>query len=253
MNKPVELYFWPTPNGWKIAIALEEMQLPYELKPVAIGRGDQFKPEFLAISPNNRMPAIVDPDGPDGRAISIFESGAILQYLGRKTGQLYPREERGRVEVDQWLIWQVANLGPIAGQVSHFVNYAPKLIEDPALIEYAKTRYVNELNRLCGVMERRLAERPFLAGDYSIADIASWPWARAVHRLAQTFDDFPKLKDWVDRIHARPAVQRALKAGEDLRQQELSKGDVQAMAKHLFGQTAASVEAAAKKAVGNGQ
>lgn len=247
MSKLIELYFWPTPNGWKISIALEELDLPYVLKPVAIGRGDQFKPEFMAISPNNRMPAIVDPDGPDGRPISVFESGAILQYLGRKAGRLYPGDERARVEVEQWLIWQVANLGPIAGQVSHFVNYAPKLIDDPALIDYPRTRYINELNRLCGVMERRLADRQFLAGDYSIADIASWPWARIAHRLEQSFDDFPKLKDWVDRIHQRPAVQRALKAGEELRQQELSKADVQEMAKNLFGQTAASVN----KAVGN--
>lgn len=247
MSKAIELYFWPTPNGWKISIALEELDLPYVLKPVAIGRGDQFKPEFLAISPNNRMPAIIDPDGPGGGPISIFESGAILQYLGRKTGRLYPADERGRVEVEQWLIWQVANLGPIAGQVSHFVNYAPKLIEDERLIEYARTRYVNELNRLCGVMERRLGDRLFLAGDYSIADIASWPWARIVHRLGQNWADFPKLKQWVDRIYERPAVQRALKAGEDLRQQELSKADVKAMAKNLFGQTAASVTAASRQ------
>jgi glutathione S-transferase len=215
---------------------------------VNISKGEQFKPEFLKIAPNNRMPAIVDPQGPGGRPISIFESGAILQYLGRKSGKLYPADERGRVEVEQWLIWQVANLGPIAGQVSHFVNYAPKLVEDPALIEYARTRYINELNRLCGVMERRLADRAFLAGDeYTIADIASWPWARIVHKLGQSFDDFPKLKDWVDRIYDRPATQRALKAGEELRQQELSKGDVQQMAKHLFGQTAASVRDAAAK------
>ena len=141
----------------------------------------------------------------------------------------------------------MANLGPIAGQVSHFVNYAPKLIEDERLIEYARTRYVNELNRLCGVMERRLGDRLFLAGDYSIADIASWPWARIVHRLGQNWADFPKLKQWVDRIHGHPAVQRALKAGEDLRQQELSKADVKAMAKNLFGQTAASVTAASRQ------
>lgn len=247
MTQPIELYFWPTPNGWKITIALEEMELPYVLKPVAIGKGDQFKPEFLAISPNNRMPAIIDPDGPGGAPISVFESGAILQYLGRKTGKFYPSDERKRVEVEEWLIWQVANLGPNAGQVSHFVNYAPKLVDDPTLIEYGRARYTNELNRLCGVMERRLSERDYLAGDYSIADIASWPWARIVHRLGQSFDAFPKLKAWVDRIYDRPAVQRALKAGEELRQQELSKGQVQEMAKALFGQTAASVTAATKQ------
>lgn len=258
MSEPIELYFWPTPNGWKISIALEELELPYVLKPVAIGRGDQFKPEFLAISPNNRMPAIIDPDGPGGTPISIFESAAILQYLGRKTGKFYPQDERLRVEVEQWLTWQVANLGPIAGQVSHFVNYAPRLVDDEKLIEYPRTRYVNELNRLCGVMERRLADRPFLAGDYSVADMASWPWARVAHRLGQNWEDFPRLKEWVDRIYQRPAVQRALKAGEELRQQELSKADVQAMAKNLFGQTAASVAQAASEqsrqsAVGNRQ
>jgi glutathione S-transferase len=247
MGDPIELYFWPTPNGWKISIALEEMELAYVLKPVNIGRGEQFAPAFLEISPNNRIPALVDPDGPGGRAIALFESGAILQYLGRKTGKFYPRDERERVEVEQWLIWQVANLGPIAGQVSHFVNYAPKLIDDPSLIEYARTRYINELNRLYGVMERRLADRDYLAGAYSIADMASWPWTRNAHRLAQNWDDFPRLKQWVDRIHARPAVQRALKAGDELRQRELSKADVQAMAKNLFGQTAASVRDAAAK------
>lgn len=247
MSDPIELYFWPTPNGWKISIALEELGLPYVMKPVAIGRGDQFKPDFMAISPNNRMPAIIDPDGPGGAPISVFESGAILQYLGRKTGKFYPSDERQRVEVEQWLIWQVAGLGPMAGQASHFVNYAVKLVDDPALIEYSRARYVNELNRLCGVMERRLADRPYLAGEYSIADMASWPWARIADRLGQNFGDFPKLKDWVDRIRARPAVERALKVGEELRQKELSKAAVQQMATSLFGQTAASVAAAAQK------
>jgi glutathione S-transferase len=248
MTKPIELYFWPTPNGYKISIALEEMGLPYEIKPVNIGRGEQFKPDFLAISPNNRMPAIVDPDGPGGAPISIFESAAILQYLGRKSGQFYPNDERARVLVDQWLIWQVANQGPIAGQVSHFVNYAPNLVDDPALIEYGRARYVGELNRLCGVMEQRLNEGPFLAGEYSIADIAAWPWARVVHKLGQDFDDFPNLKDWIDRIYERGAVQRALKAGAELRQrQALSKEEVREAAKHLFGQTSASVSAAKSK------
>ncbi|GIK48685.1 MAG: thiol:disulfide oxidoreductase [Alphaproteobacteria bacterium] len=248
MTKPIELYFWPTPNGWKISIALEEMGLPYELKPVNIGTGDQFAPAFLKISPNNRMPAIVDPDGPGGAPISIFESGAILQYLGRKSGQFYPSDVRARSEVEQWLYWQVGGLGPMAGQASHFVNYAPKLVDDQALIEYGRARYVNELNRLCGVMERRLGEAPYLAGDYSIADMASWPWARIADKLGQDFEDFPKLKDWVDRIHERPAVQRALKAGEELRQkQALSKEEVRDAAKHLFGQTANSVNGAKSK------
>jgi len=246
MTKPIELYFWPTPNGWKISIALEEMALPYVLKPVNLGKGEQFAADFIKILPNNRMPAIVDPAGPGGAPISVFESGAILQYLGRKTGLFYPSDERARVEADQWLFWQMAGLGPMAGQASHFINYAPKIVDDEALIEYGRTRYVNELNRLCGVMEKRLGEAAFLAGaDYSIADIAAWPWARIAHKLGQNFDDFPKLKAWVDLIHARPAVQRALQAGDELRQkQDLSKDQVRDMAKNLFGQTAATVNAA---------
>jgi glutathione S-transferase len=249
MAKPIELYFWPTPNGWKIAIALEEMRLRYVLRPVNIGKGEQFSPAFMAISPNNRMPAIVDPKGPGGKPISLFESGAILQYLGRKSGKFYPRPERARVIVDQWLIWQVANLGPIAGQASHYLNYAPRLVEDPGKIEYGRARYVNELNRLCGVMERRLGEAPFLAGEYSIADMAAWPWARVAHRLGQSFEDFPNLKQWVDRIAARPAVERALKAGEGLRRrpEQMSAEELQAQAQNLFGQTAASVRDAVAK------
>ena len=248
MANPIELYFWPTPNGHKISIALEEMELAYVLKPVNIGKGEQFSSGFIKISPNNRMPAIIDPDGPGGAPISIFESGAILQYLGRKSGQFYPKDERARLEVDQWLIWQVANFGPIAGQVSHFVNYAPKLVDDPALIEYGRARYTNELNRLCGVLEQRLTEGPYLAGDYSIADMATWPWARTIHRLGQNIADFPKLKHWIDRIYARPAVERALAAGKELRQrQDLSKDQVREMAKNLFGQTAASIADAKSK------
>jgi GSH-dependent disulfide-bond oxidoreductase len=249
MTEPIELYFWPTPNGWKISIALEEMGLPYVLKPVNIGKGEQFSPAFMAISPNNRMPAILDPDGPGNAPISVFESGAILQYLGRKSGKFYPSDERGRVEVDQWLIWQVANLGPMAGQASHYVNYAPRLVDDAEKIAYGRARYVNELNRLCGVMERRFGEAPYLARAYSIADMAAWPWARIVHRLGQSFDDFPKLKDWVDRIYAREAVQRALKAGEELRRSsaKLSDEELRAQARRLFGQTAASVRDAVSK------
>lgn len=248
MPQPIELYFWPTPNGWKVSIALEEMGLPYVLKPVNIGRGEQFTPEFLKISPNNRMPAIVDPEGPGGQPISVFESGAILQYLGRKSGLFYPQDERARTDVEQWLFWQMGGLGPMAGQASHFINYAPKLVDDQTLIAYGHTRYVNELNRLCGVMEKRLSDVPYLAGDYSIADMASWPWARIAHKLGQNFDDFPKLKDWVDRINARPAVERALKAGDELRQkQALSKDQVRDMAKNLFGQTSNSVNDAKSK------
>jgi GSH-dependent disulfide-bond oxidoreductase len=249
MSKPIELYFWPTPNGWKISIALEEMGLPYVLRPVNIGKGEQFAPAFMAISPNNRMPALVDPEGPGRAPISVFESGAILQYLGRKSGKFYPSDERGRVAVEQWLTWQVANLGPIAGQASHYINYAPKLVDDPEKIAYGRARYVNELNRLCGVLERRLGEAAYLAGDYSIADMATWPWARIAHRLGQSFEDFPKLKDWVDRIYAREAVQRALKAGEAVRKQaaQLSAEEMREQARTLFGQTAASVRDAVSK------
>jgi GSH-dependent disulfide-bond oxidoreductase len=249
MPQPIEAHIWPTPNGHKITIALEEMGLAYVIKAVNIGRGEQFAPAFMAISPNNRMPAIVDPDGPDGEPISIFESGAILQYLGRKSGKFYPSDERPRVEVDEWLIWQVANLGPMAGQASHFINYAPKLVEDPNLIEYGRARYVNELNRLCGVVERRLSGRDYLAGDYSIADIATWPWLRGIHRLGQNRDDFPKLKGWVDRIYARPAVDRALKAGEAVRAgaADQNAAENKESARILFGQTAQSVADALKK------
>jgi GSH-dependent disulfide-bond oxidoreductase len=248
MPQPIEAYIWPTPNGHKVTIALEEMGLPYVLKGVNIGRGEQFAPAFMAISPNNRMPAIVDPDGPGGEPISIFESGAILQYLGRKSGKFYPKDERARVAVDEWLIWQVANLGPMAGQASHFINYAPKLVEDEKLIEYGRARYVNELNRLCGVVERRLSDHDYLAGAYSIADIATWPWLRGAHRLGQNWDDFPKLKAWVDRIYDRPAVLKAVKAGEALRANaDQNAAENKESARFLFGQTAQSVADAMKK------
>ena len=182
-TKPIELYYWPTPNGWKISIMLEECGLAYKMIPVNIARGDQFKSEFLAISPNNRMPAIVDPQGPGGRPVSIFESGAILQYLGRKTGKFYPADERGRVEVDQWLFWQMGGLGPMAGQVHHFRNYANEQLT------YAINRCVNEVNRLYGVMNRRLADRDFLAGKYSIADMACVGWANGWERQGQDIED----------------------------------------------------------------
>src|SRR6201987_2261477 len=171
-SKPIELYYWPTPNGWKVSIMLEECALPYVVRPVDISKGEQFTPQFLAISPNNRMPAIVDPAGPGGRPISIFESGAILQYLGRKTGKFYPAEERARVEVEQWLFWQMGGVGPMAGQVHHFKNYAVETLT------YAINRYIDEVNRLYGVMNKRLADREFLAGKYYISDIASVGWSQ---------------------------------------------------------------------------
>jgi GST-like protein len=245
MTQPIELYFWPTPNGLKISIALEEMGLAYVVKPVAIGKGDQFKPDFMAISPNNRMPAIVDPDGPGVAPISVFESGAILQYLGHKSGQFYPSDERARVEVEEWLYWQVAGVGPMFGQASHFKNYAPNLVDDPAKIAYAAARYNNEVNRLLGVMERRLAGRAFLAGDYSIADMAAYPWVKIAGVFEQDFANFPRVQAWLDRIAERPAVQRGVIVGRELRKPPPAPGSAeqQEAAKALFGQTAASVAA----------
>jgi GSH-dependent disulfide-bond oxidoreductase len=202
-QKPIELYYWPTPNGWKISIMLEECGLPYTVHPVDISKGEQFTPHFLAISPNNRIPAIVDPSGPRGRPISIFESGAILQYLGRKTGKFYPADERGRVAVDKWLFWQMAGLGPMAGQAIHFRRYAPQQIAYPI------ARYTDEVNRLYGVMNARLAGRKFLAGRYSIADIACVGWVRLAERQGQDLGQFPRLKRWFETIRARGAVKRA--------------------------------------------
>jgi GST-like protein len=203
-QNPIELYYWPTPNGWKISIMLEECGLPYTVHSVNIGKGDQFKPDFLAISPNNKMPAIVDPDGPGGEPISIFESGAILQYLGRKTGRFYPTDERRRVEVDQWLFWQMGGFGPMLGQAHHFRIYAPEKIP------YAVDRYTNETNRLYGVLDRRLAGRDFVAGEYSIADMAIFPWAKLWERQGQDIEQFPNVRRWLDANLARPAVQRGL-------------------------------------------
>ncbi len=201
---PIDLYYWSTPNGWKVPIMLEECGLPYTVHPVNIGRGEQFEPEFLAISPNNKIPVIVDPDGPGGQPIAIFESGAILQYLGRKTGQFYPADERRRVDVDQWLFWQVGGLGPTAGQAHHFRIYAAERIP------YAIERFTKETHRLYGVMDRRLADCEFLAGDYSIADIACIGWAKLWERQGQNIAEFPHLKRWLDTVLARPAVQRGL-------------------------------------------
>lgn len=214
MTTPIDLYFWPTPNGWKISIALAEMALPYRLHLVDIGAGDQFKPDFLKISPNNRMPAIVDHDGPDNAPVSIFESGAILQYLARKTGQFYGRTERDRIAVDQWLMWQMGGLGPMAGQAHHFLKYAPAMTP-PNDLPYAKDRYRNETARLYGVFDRQLANNTYVAGDfYSIADMAIWGWASLWEGQQQTLDDKPHMARWLDMMAARPAVQqgRALAA-----------------------------------------
>ena len=205
----IDFYFWPTPNGQKIAIMLEELELPYRVHYVDIGKGEQFAPDFLKISPNNRIPAIVDFDGPDGQPIAIFESGAILQYLGRKYAALYPINERKKADVDQWLFWQVGGLGPMAGQCFHFRKYAPEQVP------YGIQRYTGEVTRLFGVMDRRLADRAYLAGEYSIADVACFPWARQWRELAQDIAQFPHLAAWLGRIKARPAVQRGLAVGKD--------------------------------------
>lgn len=212
---------------------LEECRLPYEIRPVNIGKGDQFKPEFLKLSPNNRMPAIVDPNGPGGRPISIFESGAILQYLGRKTGKFYPANERKRVSVEEWLFWQVGGLGPMGGQANHFRAYAPEKVP------YAIERYTNEMHRLYGVMNTRLRTHDYLAGDfYSIADISCIAWANGWQRHGQDIDEFPHLKTWLERVNARPAVVRGLAVGAELRNPDYNLGTDKEAQKILFGQRA---------------
>jgi len=204
----IDLYYWPTPNGHKITIFLEETGMAYRMVPVDIGRGDQFKPEFLAISPNNRMPAIVDhAPGDGGGPLSVFESGAILLYLAEKTGRLLSSDPRGRMRTLQWLFWQVGGLGPMAGQNHHFGSWAPEKIP------YAIERYRNETARLYGVLDRRLAQSPFLAGDYSIADIACYPWIAPHERQGQNLGDFRHLGRWFERMRERPAVVRAYEKG----------------------------------------
>lgn len=223
----IELYYWPTPNGWKVSIMLEELGLPYDVKYINIGKGEQFEPSFLKIAPNNRMPAIVDPDGPGGAPISVFESGAILQYLGRKSGQFYPQEERARVAVEEWLFWQVGGLGPMAGQAHHFRQYAPEQIQ------YGIDRYTNEVHRLYGVMNKRLGEVEFLGGAYSIADMASIGWIVPHANQGQDLEEFPNLKRWFEALKARPAVERGLALGAEHRKNIAEDNEAK---KVLFGQ-----------------
>jgi GST-like protein len=206
----IDFYYWPTPNGWKVSIMLEECGLPYRVVPVNISKGDQFKPEFLAISPNNRMPAIVDHDW-DGETVSIFESGAILLHLADRSGRFMPTSRRGRTETLEWLFWQVGNLGPMAGQLSHFVNYAQG--EHP----YSHQRYANEYNRCLGVLDRRLEGRAYILDEYSIADMAAFPWVLISKPLGQSLDEFPNVARWREAIKQRPAVQRGVDLGKDLR------------------------------------
>lgn len=202
----IDVYSWATPNGHKVHIMLEECELPYRVHGINIGAGDQFKPDFLKISPNNKIPAIVDQDGPDGKPISLFESGAILLYLAGKTGKFLPEDVRGKYEVLQWLMFQMGSVGPMLGQAHHFRIYAPEKIE------YAVNRYTNEAKRLYGVIDKRLSESKFLGGaDYSIADMATWPWLRSWKNQGIELSDFPKLQRWFEAIEERPAVQRAVK------------------------------------------
>ncbi|MGB0671572.1 MAG: glutathione S-transferase N-terminal domain-containing protein [Rhodospirillales bacterium] len=227
----IDLYYWTTPNGHKVTIFLEETGLEYVIKPVHIGRGEQFEPDFLAIAPNNRIPAIVDHD-PAGAAapVSLFESGAILLYLAEKTGQYIPSDIPGRADVLQWLFWQMGGLGPMAGQNHHFTQYAPERIP------YAMDRYIKETTRLYRVMDNRLADREFLAGAYSIADMASYPWVVPWQRQCQNLDDFPNLQRWFDAIQARPAVQRAYALVDKINPGTPALSDE--AKKVLFGQTA---------------
>ncbi|MBD2451900.1 glutathione S-transferase N-terminal domain-containing protein [Nostoc sp. FACHB-152] len=229
----IELYYWTTPNGHKITMFLEEAEIPYTIVPINIGAGEQFQPEFLKIAPNNRIPAIIDrePAG-GGEPVSVFESGAILLYLAEKTGKLIPQNLRDRVDVLQWLFWQMAGLGPMAGQNHHFRNYAPEKIE------YAINRYVNETGRLYAVLNKRLADREFIAGDYSIADIAAYPWIVPHESQGQKLEDFPNIQRWFETIKARPATIRAYEKAEAFKNQAL---DIEKSRNLLFNQSAKTV------------
>ena len=241
MSQPIELFFWPTPNGHKISIALEEMALPYTLRPVNIGTGEQFAPDFLRISPNNRMPAIVDPEPVDGgEPISVFESGAILIYLANKVARFNGETTRAKVEVAQWLMWQMGGFGPMLGQAHHFRQYASSMTPDQRQLAYGVARYTNEAHRLYGVLERRLADREYVAGDYSIADMAIWPWAVPHRMQGVDLAEFPNVKAWFDRVAARPAVERGRVVGLELRNTALTQSgkDADAARSVLFGQRA---------------
>jgi GST-like protein len=248
----IDVYYWPTPNGWKVTIMLEECGLEYRILPVDIGGGDQFKPEFLRISPNNRMPAIVDHDPPGGGApISIFESGAILEYLADKTGKFLPKAPTGRYKVLQWVHWQMANLGPMMGNANHFKNYAKNITSDPKQLEYGTKRFVGEVDRLCGVMDAQLSANRYLAGaDYSIADIITWPWAFLVGRMIDetVWTTFPNLKRWVDEVGARPAVEKGWHVQRELGQRKLTDEEEKARRELLFNQTNDKVRAAREAA-----
>jgi len=229
-TKPIDLYYWPTPNGWKPLIYLEELGIPYELKYVNIGKGEQFAPEFLAISPNNRMPAIVDPEGPDGGPISVFESAAILMYLGRKFGRFYPLDdERQRVQVEEWLSWQIANVGPVFGHNNHFRNYAPEKVP------YGIRRFGDEAHRLYGVLNKRLEGRDYVVGDYTIADMSLIGWVKGFERQGVDMAEFPNVARWIDTMLARPAVAKSVETRRDPPSDLATDKEAQ---KVLFGQRA---------------
>ena len=252
----IDCHYWPTPNGWKVTIMLEECGLDYNLVPIDIGGGDQFKPDFLRISPNNRMPAIVDhaPNG-GGETIGLFESGAILEYLADKTGKFLPAltDEEGpeRYKVLQWVHWQMANLGPMMGNANHFKNYARNITDDPSQLEYGVKRFMGEVDRLSGVMDAQLSANTYLAGEaYSIADMAAWPWAFLLGRMLDenVWQTFPHLKRWVDLVASRPAVQTGRKVGADLGKKELTEEETKARQNILFNQSNDKVRAAREEA-----
>ena len=248
----IDLHYWPTPNGWKVTIMLEECGLDYTIIPIDIGGGDQFKPNFLKISPNNRMPAIVDHDPSDkGEPISIFESGAILEYLGDKTGKFLPQEERSRAKVLQWVHWQMANLGPMMGNANHFKNYGKTLTDSPEQLTYGINRFVGEVDRLSGVLDAQLSVNQYVAGrEYSIADMVSWPWAMLIGRMIDesAWNTFPHLKRWVDEVRARPGVERGFRVGKELGNRELTEVEETRRRELLFNQTNEKVRGAREEA-----
>ena len=247
----IDVHYWPTPNGWKVTIMLEECGLDYNIVPVDIGGGDQFKPEFLRICPNNRMPAIVDHSPPGGgEPLAIFESGAILEYLAEKTGRFMPQDVRGKYRTLQWVHWQMANLGPMMGNANHFKNYGKNLADDAAQLAYGTQRFVGEVDRLSGVMDAQLSANRYVAGDeYTIADIITWSWACLLGRLIDesVWDTFPNLKRWVDEVGERPAVQAGRAVGKELRR-ELTEEEEKARRALLFNQTNEKVRAAREAA-----
>ena len=251
----IDCHYWPTPNGWKVTIMLEETGLDYRVVPVDIGGGDQFTENFLRISPNNRMPAITDHDPlGGGPPLSIFESGAILEYLADKTGQFLANSGPERYQALQWVHWQLANLGPMMGNANHFKNYARNIASDPGQLDYGIKRFVGEVDRLSGVMDAQLSATTYLAGEtYTIADMITWPWAFLIARMLNesAWETFPNLKRWVDLVAQRPAVQIGRKVGNDLGKKELSEEESEQRRRILFNQTNESVRAAREKAAQN--